>query len=217
MLGPKWSSPLFPHARPWAPGQSPSGLPTSTGIRPGSQTSSHGPPRPASTSPDASQASHGASHTGFKALGLSSQPPLIWPLHTYGLPTLPFPPGPGESRDLLQHEAYLMKPYLAHNPFPLAPRGHRGLPDRTVNSWASPRPPAWQVQHPQLGMPHMLGGSWLWARLPLVLVGILDMPSHGHAKHSKTWGSSPRTSRVLTWVRSTSLPLRMGCVSRARC
>lgn len=90
----------------------PSGLPTCPGIRTGSQSSCHGPSRPAPTSPDASLASPAASHTGFQAPVFSSQPLRIQPSCTCALPTPPFPPGPGESWDLLQQEAYLVKPTL---------------------------------------------------------------------------------------------------------
>lgn len=119
----------------------------------------------------------------------------------------------GGSRDLLQHEGH-----LAHSqePWPPVPRGHRGLPDLTVNSWAGPGPPAGQARRPRPGTPLVPAGSRLGARPPSVPVGVLNVVSRGHARRSKTWGGFPQWGRVLTWVRSTSLPWRTGCVSRAR-
>lgn len=54
-------------------------------------------------------------------------------------------------------------------------------------------------------------------------VGILDTPSHGTTRHSTPLGGSPGLwdwaglrGLCPTWVRSTSLTVRVGCVSRAR-
>lgn len=218
MVGPKRSSPLSPQARPQGPGKSalwtshmpwdqdgfPEQLPWPfqacshlTRCQPGlSCCFSH-------RLPGTSVLLSAFTHPAFVHL---CSPYTALPTWAWGVLG---PPSTGS----LSCEAY-----LAHSqgPWPLVPRGHRGFPTRTVHSWASPRPPAWQVPHPQLDVPLTPGGSGLGARPPLVWVGIVDAPSHGSAGHGKTWGGSPRTGCVLTWVRSTSLPLRVGCVSRAR-